>query len=283
MAGSPHFLPWPEPSKTPAAVPGAAGQTVLAATGYGLFVSRDGGALWQSHGSGLPINSSIVGLLTDARRTGQIWAITDNRLIAGTAVPPLVLRSLDDGRTWTPVARGLPDAAATAWAIDPSTPDAIAIVTPESFSRTSDGGLTWQSTSIEPGNRVALAIAPSNGRVIYLAGNPALRSTDRGQTWQSMPVVLPGQDAQSADVTGLVVDPANPEHVWAGFDGGVAESLDGGRTWRTAGLEGKKVRRLWADPQAGNQLYAGVIEDGIYRLDGATRRLDRSIQRAARA
>ena len=80
---------------------------------------------------------------------------------------------------------------------------------------------------------------------------------------------MPGQDAQAADVTGLAVDPANPEHLWAGFDGGVAESTDGGRTWRKAGLEGKKVRRLWADPQAGNQLYAGVTEDGIYRLDGA--------------
>jgi len=268
--GVADFLPALEPSKTPTAVPGSAGPTVLAATGYGLFVSRDGGALWQAHGSGLPINSSIAGLLTDARRAGQIWAITDNRPIAGTAAPPLVLRSLDDGRTWTPAARGLPDAVATAWAIDPSAPDAIAIVTQESFSRTSDGGLTWQTTGIEPGNRAALAIAPSNGRVIYLGGRPALRSTDRGQTWQSMPVVLPGQDAQSADVTGLVVDPANPEHVWAGFDGGVAESLDGGRTWRTAGLEGKRVRRLWADPQAGNQFYAGVAEDGIYRLDGAT-------------
>ena len=243
---------------------------MLAATGYGLFISRDGGALWQAHGSRLPINSGIAGLLTDARRVGQVWAITDNRPIAGTAAPPLVLRSLDDGRTWTPAARGLPDVVATAWAIDPSAPDAIAIVTPGSFFRTSDGGLTWQSTSIEPGNRAALAIAPSNGRVIYLGGKPALRSSDRGQTWQSMPVVLPGQDAQAADVIGLVVDPATPEHVWAGFDGGVAESTDGGRTWRKAGLEGKQVRRLWADPQAGNQLYAGVTEDGIYRLDGAT-------------
>ena len=45
---------------------------------------------------------------------------------------------------------------------------------------------------------------------------------------------------------------------------------DGGRTWRKAGLDGKEVRRLWADPQAGNQLYAGVAEDGIYRLDGTT-------------
>jgi hypothetical protein len=36
-----------------------------------------------------------------------------------------------------------------------------------------------------------------------------------------------------------------------------------------AGLEGKKVRRLWADPQATSQVYAGVTEDGIYRLVGA--------------
>ena len=84
--GVADFLPWLEPSKSSTAGSGAAGQTVLAATGYGLFVSRDGGALWQAHGSGLPINSSIAGLLTDARRAGQIWAITDNRPIAG---PPL--------------------------------------------------------------------------------------------------------------------------------------------------------------------------------------------------
>jgi hypothetical protein len=43
-----------------------------------------------------------------------------------------------------------------------------------------------------------------------------------------MPVVLPGQDAQTADVGCLAVDLTNPEHVWASFDGGVAESLDGG-------------------------------------------------------
>ncbi len=248
----------PEPS---------ADQTVLAATGYGIFLSRDGGALWQAYGSGLPFNSSIVGLLTDARRAGQIWAISDTRPGAGTPLPPLVLRSLDSGRTWLPAARGLPAGVATAWTLDPGALDTLMLATAETFARTTDAGLTWQVTRLEPGTHAVIAVAPTDSRVIYLGGRPALRSTDRGASWQAMPVALPGTAAQASDVTGLAVDAAQGEHLWAGYDGGVAESLDGGRSWRAAGLAGQKVRWLHFGPSGGFPLLAGVDGDGIYRLD----------------
>ncbi len=261
------FVPLPERAGSPAAGVLLTDQTVLAATGYGIFISRDGGALWQAHGNGLPSNSSIAGLVTDARRGGQIWAISDNRPIAGTPLPPLVLRSLDGGRTWLPSGRGLPPGVATAWALDPSMPDTLMLATAETFARTSDAGLTWQITRIEPGRHVSIAAAPSNSQVIYLGGRPALRSTDRGASWQPMPVVLPGTELQATDVTGLVVDPTQTDHLWAGFDGGIAESTDGGRSWRTAGLAGQKVRWLGSGPQGVFPLFAGVDGRGIYRLN----------------
>jgi photosystem II stability/assembly factor-like uncharacterized protein len=266
-SGVAQFLPWPQAGAAPTT---STTQTVLAATGYGIFVSRDRGALWQAHGTGLPANSRIAGLLTDARRPGQIWAISDNRPISGAPPPPLVLRSIDAGRTWAPAARGLPDVAATAWAVDPTTSDALMIAGREVFLRTSDAGLTWQVARIEPGEHAALALAPANPRRVYLGGLPALRSTDRGDTWQPMPVVLPEQESQPAAVTGLVVDPVDPDHLWAGLVGGVAESTNGGVSWRAAGLDGKPVQWLAAGPTDGPRLYAGVAEDGIYRMDGAS-------------
>jgi photosystem II stability/assembly factor-like uncharacterized protein len=287
--GVAEFLLWSERAKPPAPAAGRAGdpgggeQVVFAATGYGVFISRDGGALWQPRATGLPFNSRIAGLLANPKQAGQIWVLMDTRFIAETAPPPLVLRSLDGGRAWSPAARGLPEIPAAAWAADPAASDAgVLIATREHLLRTNDGGLSWQVTPLPAGSHTAIAVAPANPRIIYLGGQPALRSADRGESWQPMPVVRfkpeAGQESHDAptaqavpgDVTGLAVDPANADHLWAGLDAerGVAESTDGGRTWQEAGLVGKTVRWLQSATQDGKTLflYAGVTGEGIYRL-----------------
>ena len=281
--GVAEFLPWPGQAARGGAARDSA--AVFAATGYGVFSSWDGGALWQPYSAGLPFNSRIAGLLTSpdglSRQPGHIWALTDTSPLAETAPPPLVLRSLDGGRTWLPAARSglnlLPTAPARAWTTDPAAPDTgVLIATREHFLRTQDAGLNWQVTPLAAGNRAAIAVAPSNPRIIYLGGQPALRSGDRGESWQPMPVVRAKPEAGQAqhgadapgDVTGLAVDPANADHLWAGLDDGVAESTDGGRTWQGVGLDGKKVRWLQSATQEDKALllYAGVTGEGIYRL-----------------
>ena len=272
--GVAEFLPWPAQAEPPAGRSSGADSdpVVLAATGYGVFISWDGGALWQARSVGLPVNSRIVGLLVGAGQPGSIWALTDARPLAETAPPPLVLRSLDGGRTWSSAARGLPAVTALAWTTDAAAPDAgLLIAARQHFLRTGDAGLTWQVTALPEGNHTALAATAADPQVIYLGGRPALRSADRGQSWQPMPVTLPGQESQTGDVTALAVDPADADHVWAGLDDGVLESTDGGRTWRAAGLAGQPVRWLQNGPggDAGPLLYAGVAEGGLYRLDSA--------------
>ncbi|MCX7671200.1 MAG: hypothetical protein N2439_14165, partial [Anaerolineae bacterium] len=263
-----QFLVWPEKAPWPSAG-GRQGETtgseqiVLAATGYGVFVSRDGGALWQPRGNGLPVNSRIAGLLANPKQPGQLWAFMDVRALAGTPAPPAVLRSADGGQSWTPAAAGLGEVAVHAWAADPAAADRLMIAGREHFAVSEDGGRTWQVRPLPAGDHGAIAIAPSNPQIIYLAGRPALRSRDRGQSWQPMPVVKPGQDEQTSAVLGLAVDVADADHVWAGLEDGVYESTDGGRTWRSVGLEGKSVRWL----QAGAVLYAGVAGEGLYRLE----------------
>lgn len=267
--GVAEFLLWPEGAAAPATgrdrAPAAATdeQIVLAATGYGVFLSRDGGALWQPRSSGLPFNGRIAGLLAHAGRPGQLWALMDTRPIADTLAPPTVLRSSDGGQSWSPAAAGLGELVPSAWTADPTAADRLLIAGREHFAFSNDGGRTWQVQPLPAGPHSAIAVAPADPRVIYLAGWPALRSRDRGQSWEPMPIVKPGQVEQASAAMALAVDAADADHVWAGLADGVYESTDGGRTWRPAGLEGKAVRRLQVGSEA--DLYAAVEGEGLYR------------------
>ena len=259
------------------ALPGATAQsaaaepTALAATGYGVYVSRDGGAVWEPIGTGLPFNSKIAGLLTHSVSPGTVFAVSDNASLRGAVQPPLILRSLDGGQRWASAAAGLPDATVTAWTSDPSDPNTLFAASSEQVFRSTDAGLSWQSKRVASGARSAIAVAPSDGNVVYLGGLPAMRSIDRGLTWTPMPVILTGGGNQAQEASGLVVAPDDSGRLWAALDGGgVFESRDAGRSWRSIGLDGQPVRWLAAGVAGKGQppLYAGVAEDGIYRLDG---------------
>jgi uncharacterized repeat protein (TIGR01451 family) len=137
----------------------------------------------------------------------------------------------------------------------------------------------------------ALAIAPSNDSIIYAGtgegafsgdsyfGDGVLKSTDGGQTWSH----VSGDYFQSVSISGLRVDPTNPNHLYAsilrGRGGarrtspalhskyGVWESKDGGQTWNLI-LEEKTTlgaTDIEIDPQAPSILYASFLGDKIYK------------------
>ncbi len=248
-------------------------RTVMAATGYGVFVSRDAGAIWQASGAGLPFNSKIAGLLTHPSRPEQIFAISDNRTPNTTAMPPAVLRSLDGGKHWAPAAQNLPDVSMTAWAIDPVNPDALLLASTEHIFQSTDAGVSWQVTHLAASQRAAIVFAPSDTDTIYMAGRPASRSTDHGVTWQAMPIPTTDPTQQTEEVTALAVQPTDPLHLWAALATGVYESRDGGRSWLALAPLSQPVRWLTvvadSTPSAALTLYAGVTGDGIYRWNGA--------------
>jgi photosystem II stability/assembly factor-like uncharacterized protein len=253
----------------------AAEPTALAATGHGVYVSRDGGAVWEPLGTGLPFNSKIAGLLTHSASPGTVFAVSDNASMRSAVQPPLILRSLDGGQHWASAAAGLPDAMVTAWTIDPNDPNVLLAASSEQAFRSSDSGLSWQAARLESSPHTAIAVAASDSNVVYLGGRPALRSADRGVTWEPIPVVLPGEQQQMQDVSGIVVAPNDAGQLWMALDGGgVVESRDAGRSWRLIGLDGQPVRWLAAGITEKGQppppLYAGVAEDGIHRFDGNT-------------
>ncbi|HEY2353611.1 MAG TPA: hypothetical protein VGH79_01765, partial [Gaiellaceae bacterium] len=137
----------------------------------------------------------------------------------------------------------------------------------------------------------ALAIAPSNDQIVYMgSGEAALsgdsyygdgfyRSTDGGVTWSHVSTLFTGQA-----VSDIVVDPTNPQHVYAatsrgrggahrttsptGAQYGIYESTDGGSTWtlrKGTTDEFHGATDLVMDPMHPNVLFASFWGDGIYK------------------
>ncbi len=114
--------------------------------------------------------------------------------------------------------------------------------------RTKDAGVSWKP--VFDGEDVtsigAIAVAPSNHRVIYVGtgepnirndiafGNGIYRSDDGGSTWKHLGL------AGTSQIASIVVDPKNPDIAYVAAVGdpfsssrerGVFSTTDGGRTW----------------------------------------------------
>jgi uncharacterized repeat protein (TIGR01451 family) len=141
----------------------------------------------------------------------------------------------------------------------------------------------------------ALTIAPSNAAVVYagtgegalsgdsMFGDGILKSTDGGDHWNH----VSGDYFVGVAVSRLVVDPRNPNHLYAavlrGRSGerrvsppvhsrfGIWESTDGGSTWNLLRevSEANGATDLEMDPQNSNILYASFWGDAIYKSTNA--------------
>jgi photosystem II stability/assembly factor-like uncharacterized protein len=143
--------------------------------------------------------------------------------------------------------------------------------------KTTDAGRTWMSLfDKQPAAAVgALAIAPSNTKVIYVgtgevaarydiaAGNGVYRSPDGGKTWQHAGLT------DSRHIGAILVDPQHPDTLLVGALGnyfgpnherGVFRSIDGGKHWKQTLFinEDTGVVDMAADPANPDIIYAAA-------------------------
>jgi len=143
--------------------------------------------------------------------------------------------------------------------------------------RTDNRGLSWRPLmEHQPTLTIgAVAFAPSNPSVIYAASgedagpfNPAwpgigvYRSDDDGKTWDITSPV------PSSRFSALVVDPDDPNVVYAAGNTGLHKSIDGGATWiANPGLgslfDGRVTDVVIAHDEP-DRIYIGVQQDGVY-------------------
>jgi photosystem II stability/assembly factor-like uncharacterized protein len=199
----------------------------------GLFRSRDRGRSWRGVLSGAEVTSVAV--------------TADHILLAGTDTDG-ILRSEDDGETWTSGNPGLLELSVLCLA------DGFA-GTASGLYRSVNGGRSWREVQLanEP---VAVECVCASGRIV-LAGTDAAGafvSADAGRTWSPVPVDEPSISALAVDRNQVAL--AGP--------GGVYISRDGGQSWEHEAAPEVVLSLVFV----ARHLLAGVAREGVLRFDG---------------
>jgi photosystem II stability/assembly factor-like uncharacterized protein len=213
-------------------------------------------------------------------------------------------KSLNSGRTWTPVFDANNVASIGAVAVSTSNPNTIYVGTGEPDMRDSiaygdgvykstDAGKTWKHLGLENTKQIGrIIVDPKNPNTVFVAAmgnayasNPdrgVFRSQDGGATWQK--VLFKNEDVGAID---LAFDPLDSKVVYAtlwnvrrppwfiyapanGPGGGIFKSLDGGSTWKEISvgipLEGRGHIGIAVASSNRDRLYAVVDakEGGVF-------------------
>ena len=206
-------------------------------------------------------------------------------ILVGT-IGQSVMRSADDGETWTraSVRQGIhSDCIVRALLSDPRRPEAVYAGTDMGLYQSDDGGARWRrlDTPMKGSMVWSLAIDPIDPNVMFAGtGTPSkpgiYRSTDTGKSWEHRPMEI-AEECPNVGIprpTGIAVDPTDHRNVWVGLEvDGVRHSPDGGDTWT-------KVNGQIPNPDVHNVLVVAgppkavftVVNDDIWRStdDGKT-------------
>jgi photosystem II stability/assembly factor-like uncharacterized protein len=220
-----------------------------------------------------------------------------------------VWKTTDFGRTWNPIFDDQPTGSIGAIAVAPSDPNVLYVGSGEGLARpdlsvgdgiykSMDAGKTWTHLGLRDGQQIPMIVVdPRDANKLFVAvlGHPygpntergVYRSLDGGRTFEN--VLAKDENTGASD---LELDPKNPDVIyaclweqrqgpwengaWAGTNGGIFKSTDGGKTWKPLknGLpaEGVVQADVAVAPSDPNRLYASVANPravGIYRSDDA--------------
>jgi len=212
------------------------------------FESYDSGNSWEIAQGPRPTH----GVVFDARFPFTHYGFT-------TIYGRHMMVSQDGGFTWREVPMDLPlSASPAALSMDPERSRIFLGTTANGVFRSGNGGSVWAKTALQDvkvsaldfgGNPPALFAATSDG--LYAVANRGLGAPSRVELHDI-----------AANVSGLAVDPSEPNIVYAGVhssSGGVFRSTDRGATWqRLAGDDDTPKADVISVDAAGN-VYALVF------------------------
>jgi photosystem II stability/assembly factor-like uncharacterized protein len=217
----------------------------------GLYKTSDGGRTWKAVLQ-LDEHTGACDVILDPAHPEVVYAAMYARRRTAYSFQSGgpeggIYRSRDAGRTWQKLTRGLPPQTGRIgldvyrknprilYALIESDFGGIGVDTWDDRSRSGgvfrseDGGDTWTRMN-ERMNRPfyfsKIRVDPSNDQRVYLPAYRLYVSDDGGRTLRSGGARRPHVDQHA-----FVIDPADPQHLLMGTDGGIYVSWDAGATW----------------------------------------------------
>jgi photosystem II stability/assembly factor-like uncharacterized protein len=265
------------------------GRIVIGTERLGVLLSDDSGAHFRGANDGF-YHREIVALALDREKPGRVLAVLTN-------APEPLLTTEDGGATWSGLGPGLKmqslrriyaapggwwaamehgglmryDSAKKSWTqagrVSPETAATFASLAERkpgqktSSSSRAAAPRTSGSVFIEPVNDMGF----SSAAWFAATDHGLLRSEDRGDTWNLMPLgPLPTLPVRSVRVS------TNGESLWIVSLRGMVFSHDGGKTWSWHDLPEKAGAALWldsapdADARDGKETLIASAENGLY-------------------
>ncbi len=221
-------------------------RTLPGYTGSGIHKTIDGGKTWTPVNDGLPVPDRRGRIGIDIARSNPnvVYAFVDNYEIAHQAKPG----DLDSyGRQKEGTIKG-----AEIYRSDNKCQTWRKVSESNAFMEGAAATYGWVFSQIR--------VDPTNENVVYFQGLMLNQSTDGGKTFK----VLRGMHS---DHHALWIDPANPDNLLDGNDGGVVMSYDGGKTWRqfTDNLPVATFFNIEFDNGSPLRVYGSVQDHGSYR------------------
>ncbi|HEX7282173.1 MAG TPA: hypothetical protein VF239_08960 [Vicinamibacterales bacterium] len=264
----------------------ATSTTVFVTSNIGIYKSTNSGQSWTVLTTGLPApGSSLTGtfadMVADTTTPGTFYASTGRGSSSAG-----IYKTIDGGATWTKLTTPITGSIGRInIAISQSSPQTL-YASAENLAtsglagiyRTNDRGVTW--TQLPPSSAscasqcwydMHIFVDPTNPEIVYFGGLLLYKSTNGGQTFAA----IGGNGSNSGihvDQQTFAFHPTNPQIIYAGNDGGIYRSTDGGTTFQTLNTD-IAIHQFYAGfsvhPTDPNKMMGGSQDNGTNEYNGS--------------
>jgi hypothetical protein len=240
------------------------------ATNDYIYKTRDGGQTWTNLSKGMS-HSRVIAMAIDPVYPATVYAGTK-----GDAVH----KSHDGGQRWASMRVGLDDATITSvvnqFLFDPADAQHIYIATTMGVFETKNGGEQW-TKKMEGMKEVLMVVTLGMDRTrpsILYAGTSGgvYKSIDQAGHWEKANNGLVPPDmlktSRALNVTSILVDPYEPDTVYAATLAGMYKSTDAAKSWDRIGasLPDQMIVGMILDRTRKGVIYI-TGRDGVHRSE----------------
>lgn len=210
---------------------------IYVATNDYIYKSRDGGQTWANLSQGMSY-SRVIAMAIDPAYPATVYAGTK-----GDAV----YKSHDGGQRWASMRTGLDDATITSvvnqFLFDPADAQHVFIATTMGVFETRNGGEQWKK-KMEGMKEVLMVVTlgmdPTRPAILYAGTSGGVyKSIDQGGHWEKVNNGLVPADmlktSRALNVTSILVDPSEPNTVYAATLAGLYKTTDAAKAWNRIG------------------------------------------------